>query len=63
MAKVIGQDPDHIKKVSCRNCASVVEYTRREIVRVDGTDYGGGPDGCNYIICPECKERILLESW
>lgn len=63
MAEAIGTDERHIKAVSCTNCATIVRYTESEVKRIDGTDYGGGPDGCTYITCPKCSKRITLTSW
>lgn len=63
MAKKIGTDKKFIKTITCKNCASIIEYTLQEIKEVNGRDYSGGADGCRYIDCPECSKRILLEVW
>jgi hypothetical protein len=63
MAKVIGKDDQHVHKVTCSKCASMVEYVLNEVQERHGTDYGGGPDGCKWIVCPGCDKDIILESW
>lgn len=63
MAKVVGKDKKAVKRVTCSGCASIVEYTQNEVKEINGRDYGGGPDGCTYITCPQCQKRITLTSW
>lgn len=63
MATVIGIDNKHVHTVSCHNCASIVQYTKSEVKRVDGKDYSGGPDGNEHIHCPNCNHQIILRSW
>ena len=52
-----------VKRRVCGNCGATLEYVPKDIKEKHGTDYGGGPDGCKYIICPECNEWVILESW
>lgn len=63
MVTVVGIDPSKVKKKSCNNCASVLEYTESEIKRVDGKDYSGGADGYTYITCPKCGHDVKLTVW
>jgi len=52
-----------VKRKICRNCGATLEYTPRDVLRYDGIDIAGGPDGREYIICPNCREDITLRSW
>ena len=63
MAKVVGFNKKLIRRVSCYECAAKVEYTLNEVQENNYTDYGGGPAGSKWIICPNCGKRIVLESW
>lgn len=63
MATVIGIDDKYVHTVSCKNCASIVQYTKSEVKRVDGKDYSGGADGNEHIRCPNCNHQIILRSW
>ena len=66
MPRIINQNPspEVEKQVICRqSCGATVAYVPKEVQRIDGTDYGGGPDGCTYITCPSCRARIVLTSW
>jgi endogenous inhibitor of DNA gyrase (YacG/DUF329 family) len=63
MAKVIGRDEQAVKQVTCRACAARVEYTESEVKRYEGTDMSGGPDGRDWIVCPNCGKDITLRSW
>jgi len=63
MAKVVGKDNAAVKRVTCRECASIIEYTQHEVKSVHGTDYGGGPDGMEWVDCPNCGKRAVIRSW
>ena len=63
MVKVVGRDETKVKRVTCRSCASVLEYTDAEVKEVHGTDYGGGPDGQEWVDCPHCGKRAVIRSW
>lgn len=52
-----------VKRATCKNCGARMEYVPADVKRYDGTDISGGPDGCEWIDCPECKARITLRSW
>lgn len=64
MAHVIGKPrPDDYKKVRCGSCKHKIAYVPKEVQRYEGRDYSGGPDGREWIICPQCGEDITLKSW
>lgn len=60
MATVIGIDPSAVKRVTCRNCASVIEYTPSDTREVKETDYTGGSDTVTRLKCPKCNYSINL---
>ena len=57
--------PEDFKRVKCKSCLALIGYTPNEIKKYSGTDYGGGPDGREWIICPNsgCGKDITLKSW
>lgn len=57
MVKVVGVDPQHVKRTTCRNCASVLEYTQCEVKNFTSYDYGGGSDIVYYVNCPNCGNK------
>ena len=63
MVKVIGKDLNKVHKATCKSCASILEYTLSEIKKYRGTDWGGGPDGTDWIDCPSCGHQVILRSW
>jgi len=63
MVKVVGDAPEAVKQATCRSCAKRLEYTQSEVRERHGTDYGGGPDGCEWIVCPNCGHDVVLRSW
>jgi len=64
MAKVVGRDESVVKRITCRKCAAIVEYTPNEVRNLySGTDYGGGPAGADGFSCPGCGQNIITRSW
>ena len=64
MPKIIGQDPQHLKKITCWKCAAVIEYTESEVRNLwSGTDYGGGADGADGFNCPNCGNEVHVRRW
>lgn len=51
------------KRVTCKECGSIIGYFKEEVKVYSGTDISGGPDGQEWIVCPECNENIILRSW
>ncbi|MFA5987373.1 MAG: hypothetical protein WC797_01845 [Candidatus Paceibacterota bacterium] len=65
MVRVIKETPDKsvVKRKVCRNCGVTLEYVPRDVQSYHGTDYGGGPDGCEWVTCPKCHDKVVLRSW
>ena len=63
MVQVVGKDAVGVKRVTCRNCSSVLEYIPAEVKSRSGRDYSGGPDGKEWIDCPCCGKEVTLKSW
>jgi len=55
--------PEDFKKVKCTHCRSLIGYVPNDVKRYDGTDYSGGADGHEWIVCPHCGKNIVLRSW
>lgn len=52
-----------VKRVVCDNCGATLEYTPQDLKERHGTDYGGGPDGAEWVDCPNCQKPVILRSW
>ena len=64
MPTIIGFDEKHKKKISCRHCSAINEYTLGEVKTLwSGTDYGGGPDGAEGFNCANCGKQIITNRW
>lgn len=64
MAKVVGEDPTAVLRITHGNCGRVIEYTQSEVRNLwSGKDYGGGPDGADGFRCPHCGENIITKRW
>ena len=58
MIRIVGDDPQAVKRCTCRNCAAIVEYTPNETKTEVHRDYGGGSDTFTFIQCPRCNNKI-----
>lgn len=63
MVKVVGRDETAVKRITCKNCASVLEYMLSEVKIYRGTDYGGGSEGAEWVDCPNCGRQAIIRSW
>lgn len=65
MARVIKIEPSSevAKQIVCRGCGATIEYVPNEVQSRSGTDYGGGPDGVEWVNCPNCGKQITIRSW
>lgn len=65
MVKIVNEGPAKsvVKRRVCRNCGAKLEYVPADVKERNRHDYSGGPDGCRWIDCPKCGERVVLESW
>lgn len=62
--KIIGIDDKTKKRVTCKSCASIIEYVPKDIVNLwSGKDYSGGADGADGFKCPNCKENVIISRW
>lgn len=56
-------DPEIVKRVTCRNCGSRLEYVPNDVKTYHGTDYSGGADGREWVDCPKCGKQAVIRSW
>lgn len=64
MIKVVGLDDSLVKQISCKNCASILEYTNKEVDSTTWMDYSvGKSSGKETITCPVCQTKVLIRSW
>ena len=61
--KVIQRKALPPKNIGCKNCGAMLEYYPIDVKCYSGTDIGGGPDGCEWVDCPECQSRVNIRSW
>lgn len=64
MVKIVGRDESVVKRITCRKCAAILEYTPSEVRNLySGTDYSGGSDGADGFNCPNCGSEVYTRSW
>jgi ribosomal protein S27E len=59
MVKIIGIDKKKKKRVTCGNCASILEYTPSEIFWHKYTVMGDD-SGFEAIQCPSCEKLVRV---
>lgn len=62
MVKVVAEDPNATKRVTCKHCASVLEYTLSEVIAEPVHDYTGDIELHHYIQCPKCGYEITVKN-
>lgn len=69
MVKVI--KPGFLKEIQCQKCGAILRYDEREDIIVEKTDmedFNPDPYGppkkyaTKYIVCPQCKNKIVLNA-
>ena len=58
--QIVGKDLAEVKRITCGNCASVLEYVQSDRRQDYSTDYTGGRDFYNYIQCPCCVKQVRV---
>lgn len=61
MPVIVGKSDEFVKRVTCRNCSSVLEYVQSEVQKDYSTDYLGGKDYYNFITCPCCTKHVVVK--
>jgi RNase P subunit RPR2 len=62
MVSIVGKDPGAVKRVTCRNCSSILEYVQSEVQSYIHHDYGGGADTVYHISCPCCAKQLNVRG-
>lgn len=58
MVTVVGKNPLAMKRVTCRKCASILEYTPNEVFKTTiNHDYLGDYDTVRAVQCPTCGHK------
>lgn len=58
MVQVVGKDEGQVLKVTCRNCASILQFTRSEAKERVYRYYTGGASREMEITCPACGVNV-----
>lgn len=60
MARVVGKDESHLKRVTCPECCSIVEYAPNE-AKAKSFVVMGHIESETCIKCPKCKHWIEVD--
>jgi DNA-directed RNA polymerase subunit RPC12/RpoP len=62
MVKVVGKDESAVHRITCRSCASVLEYTQSEVKYIKHShDYLGDYEVDQGIKCPQCGSNVFTD--
>ncbi len=61
MVSIVGKAPEFVQQARCRQCASVLEYTRGEVKKRTEKDYTQCIDTIRFIICPSCGSEVTVK--
>lgn len=59
-AEVVGKDDRLLRRVTCANCCSILQYAPCDRCHTTYTDYSGETDRYYYIPCPECGKKAAV---
>ena len=62
MIKVVGQANEVAKRVTCRNCGAILEYTPHDLQEQLTKDITGSADIVFYLKCPQCGYRVYAQK-
>jgi RNase P subunit RPR2 len=63
MATIVGKEPREMRRCTCRNCASIIEYTQNETTTRWASDYGGDREQIRELACPGCGHNIQVKYY
>jgi predicted RNA-binding Zn-ribbon protein involved in translation (DUF1610 family) len=62
MVKVVGRDESVVKRITCKSCASILEYTLTEVksrhLHISQVD----PHDAEWVDCPNCGNKAIIRS-
>lgn len=64
MPKVVGQDNSVYKRLTCKNCGAINEYTPNEVrVLYSGKDISGCMEITKGFNCAQCGLEVITEQY
>jgi RNase P subunit RPR2 len=58
--KIVGEDEQTKKQVTCKNCAAILEYTKADTKTRSHTDISGTSDEVRQLTCPRCQAVVYV---
>ena len=62
MVSVVGKDNSLVRRATCRNCSSVLEYLPIDVQKQNGCDYDGSRYTQEYVMCPCCSVEVVTRE-
>lgn len=59
--EILGRDESVAKIISCKHCGAKLKYFPIDVIRDYTSDYTGDRDYYNCIICPACKNQVIVK--
>jgi RNase P subunit RPR2 len=61
MPTIVGKDPEKVRRCTCNNCASILEYTLSETRTRVVFDYSGDSETIRELTCSGCGHVIQVK--
>ncbi len=61
MVKVIGKDEKAVRRVTCRQCASILEFTNSEVEH-ETLVCMGESEASYFVTCPTCGVHVAMKA-
>lgn len=61
MVKVVGEDEKQFKRVTCSNCAAILQYANYEVKSRKAVDVSDCVDIIKWIECPRCSMAVQVD--
>lgn len=62
MIKIVGQDGSIARRVTCRNCGAILEYTPHDLKELQTKDITGSADITFCLKCPQCGYYVHIHK-
>lgn len=63
MVKIVGVDQNAVKRITCKSCASILEYTPSEEISIrHSCDYLGDCEHDWGFHCPNCGANVFTRK-
>lgn len=60
---IVGVSQNYVRRTTCFNCASILEYTQSDTTVKHYKDIDGSSDTDRVITCPKCSKEVVVSYY